>query len=216
MLYVLGVWVTLGMVLGFAMPPIHDGQAVLLTRQIAYFHVPMAIAMETAFILAAWHGVVWLRKRDPRSDAFSVAYAEVGTFFGIIATATGAIFAKHNWGLYWSWDPQQTGILITLLTYAALFSLRGAVEDDDKKRNLWAVYAIIGLVTALFSTVVLRRILPPNTSLHPNNVLTASDAMNKFALWFNVFAYITLLVAVVRMRARLEIATEKLKELSWK
>jgi heme exporter protein C len=204
------------MLLGFVVPPIGDGLGgVLQTRQIAYFHVPMAVAMETAFLLAAACGVAWLITRSERADAYSVAYAEIGAVFGIIATLSGAIFAKHNWGLYWSWDPQQTGILVTLLTYAALFALRGAAEDEDMRRNLWSVYAVVGLMTALFSTVILRRVLPTNASLHPKNTLLTSDALNKFALWFNVFGYIYLLVIVADLRARLEIARERVKELTW-
>jgi heme exporter protein C len=159
--------------------------------------------------------VRWLKTRDVRADALSLAYAEAGAWFGVIATATGSVFAKHNWGMYWSWDPQQVGIVTTLLTYAALFALRGAVDDDGKRRNLWSVYAIIGLLTAIFSTVVYRRILPANTSLHPNDVLLFSDPWNKFALWFNIAGYIMLLVGVARLRARLEIAREKLEAASW-
>jgi heme exporter protein C len=214
---VLTVWITLGMIAGFAMPAIVDNATgiQLMKPQIAFFHVPMAIAMEVGFLMAAWHGIAWLRTREPRRDSLSYAYAEFGFVCGLIATATGAIFAKYNWGRYWSWDPQQIGIVATLLTYAALFALRGAVDDDIKKRNLWAVYAIIGLITAIFSTMVLRRILPPNTSLHPENTLVTSDRLNRIVLWFNVTGYVMLLVYVAQLRARLEIAREKLRNWSW-
>jgi heme exporter protein C len=216
---VLGIWVAAGLLLGFAMPPIVENAAEpaakLFTRQIAYFHVPMAIAMEVAFLVAAWNGVRWLQTRQVRYDALSVSFAEVGAIFGIIATITGAIFAKANWGAYWSWDPQQKGIVATLLTYAALFALRGAVEGSDKQRNLWAVYSIFGMLTAIFATVVYRRLLPENQTLHPPNTLLTSDAMNRFALWFNVVGYILLLTKLATLRARLETAIDKLRERAW-
>lgn len=210
-----GIWITAGILIGFAVPPIHDGNLILRTRQIAFFHVPMAIAMEVGFLMAAWYGVSWLRTRQPRYDALSLAYAEAGSVCCVIATVTGAIFAKTNWGAYWSWDPQEVGILTTLLTYAALFALRGAVEDEDKRRSLWAVYAIIGLLVAVFSTMVYRRLLPENASLHPANPLIKSDIYNKFALWFNVIGYVMLLVWMAKLRARLEIAGQRLRELQW-
>ncbi|MBV9866611.1 MAG: cytochrome c biogenesis protein CcsA [Abitibacteriaceae bacterium] len=213
--FVVGIWVTAGILIGFAVPPIHDGNLILRTRQIAFFHVPMAIAMEVAFLMAAWYGISWLRTRQPRYDALSLAYAEVGTVFCVIATITGAIFARTNWGAYWSWDPQQVGIVTTLLTYAALFALRGAVEDEDKKRNLWAVYAIIGLIVAIFSTMVYRRLLPDNATLHPSNTVITSDALNKFALWFNVIGYIMLLVWMAKLRSRFEMASQRLREVQW-
>jgi heme exporter protein C len=184
----------------------------LVHSTVMYFHVPMAIAMLTAFLLAAWQGIQWLRTRDARRDASSLAYAEVGAFFGIIATMTGSIWAGANWQSYWNWDAQQIGIVGTLLTYGALFALRSAVEDDDKKRDLWAVYAIFGVIAAIFLTYVFRRLVP---SLHPNDTLTTSAPGYRLALWFNVFAYIMLLVRVAGLRARFETARERLKELSW-
>lgn len=212
---IVGIWITAGLLVGFSVPPIRDGNLVLQTRQIAYFHVPMAIAMEVAFLMAAFFGVRWLTTRNKRFDALSLSYAEVGAIFGVIATATGSIWSKTNWGAYWSWDPQQVGIVTTLLTYAALFSLRSAVEDDEKRRNLWAVYAIIGLITALFSTVIYRRLLPDNASLHPRNTLVESDPLNTFALWFNVVGYIMLLVWMAQLRSRIEVAGQRLKEVQW-
>ncbi len=211
------VWIVVGLLVGFSVPSIRDNSSglILHTRQIVYFHVPSAIAMEVAFLLAAYHGVLWLRRRDAVSDARSLAYAEVGFALCIIATVTGMVFAKHNWGAYWSWDPQQVGILVTLLTYAALFALRGAVDDEEKRRDLWAVYAIIGCLTAVFATAVFRRVLPPNTSLHPENTLVTSDALNKFALWFNVAGYVLLTVQIAALRTRLEVAREKIQQLVW-
>jgi hypothetical protein len=52
-------------------------------------------------------------------------------------------------------------------------------------------------------------------SLHPNDTLTTSAPGYRAALWFNVFAYIFLLVRVAGLRARFETARERLKELSW-
>jgi heme exporter protein C len=211
------LWIVVGLLVGFSVPVVRDNSTglILMLRQIVYFHVPSAIAMLVAFSLAAYHGVMWLRRRDAVSDARSLAYAEVGFALCIIATVTGMIFAKANWGAYWSWDPQQIGILTTLLTYAALFALRGAVDDDAKRRDLWAVYAIIGVMTAIFATAVFRRVLPPNTSLHPENTLVTSDPLNKFALWFNVAGYILLTAQIADVRARLEVAREKCKEIVW-
>lgn len=215
--WALGLWVALGMIIGFAMPPIIDKSSglVLFSRQIGYFHIPTAIAMLLAFAISAYHGVMWLRRRQIRSDALSLAYAEVGMLLGIVATITGALFAKSNWGAYWSWDPQQVGVFVTLITYAALFSLRGAVEDSDKKRNLWAVYAIFGCLTSIFASVVYRRLLPDLQTLHPKNTLFKSDPKIQLALLWNIIGFVWLLVRTANLRARLEMASEQLKELIW-
>lgn len=214
----MGIWVALGMIIGFLMPPIVDNSSGLrlYARQIGYFHIPMAVAMIVAFIVSAFYGALWLHSRNTKHDALSLAYAEVGAVFGVIATLTGAVFARVNWGMYWSWDPQQVGVLVTLLTYAALFALRDAVEDDDKRRNLWSVYAIFGCLTACFASVVYRRLLPDAATLHPKNTLFQSDRIIQIALFWNIFGYWILMVVVANLRARLETARDALKEISWK
>ena len=205
-----GLWVAVGLVIGFSIGPARD----LATTPIAFFHVPMAIAMEVAFFMAAWHGICWLRTRRLHHDAMSLAFAESGAICGLIATATGAVFSRTNWGAYWNWDPKQVGIVATLLTYAALFALRSAIEDEDKQRDLSAVYVIFGLVSAIFWTFIYPQISKA-LSLHPTSVLTQSDSTFKFALWFNVAGYVMLLVRLAQFRARLEIAGQRLKELRW-
>jgi heme exporter protein C len=211
--FIASAWVLMGLIIGFAMPRAQN----LATTPIAFFHVPMAVSMLLLFLLAAIWSVKWaFFGRDPRDDARSLAFAEVGFLAGLVALATGMIFAKTNWGAYWSWDPQQVGVLGTLLTYAALFALRGATDDDQTKRSLWTAYSVLGVLVACFGSYVYRQILPPGTSLHPNQTLTKSDNLFKFALWFNVIGYAMLLICAANVRARLEIVSNRLEERAWR
>lgn len=205
---IIGIWITAGLTLGFAMPPAEQ----LKATPVAFLHVPMAFAMEIAFFGAAIYGGLWLKRRRPGDDAFSVSLAEVGLWFGIIATVTGSIWSKVNWGAYWSWDPQQTGIVATLLTYAALFALRGANADESKARDLWAVYAVFGCIAAIFWTFIFRRL---GISLHPEDTTRTSSGPFKFALWFNIFGYTLLMIRIAQLRARIERASQSLKEIAW-
>ncbi len=210
--FIASSWVLAGLVIGFAMPRAQE----LQTTPIAFFHVPLAISMLLLFSLAAIWSVKWafFGRRDA-DDARSLAFAEVGFVAGLIAMATGMLFAKTNWGAYWSWDPQQVGVLGTLLTYAALFALRGATDDEQTKRKLWTAYAVLGVFVACFGSYVYRQILPPGASLHPNQTLTKSDNLFKFALWFNVVGYAMLLICAANARARLEILANRLDERAW-
>lgn len=211
--YIASAWVLVGLVIGFSMPKAQD----LATTPIAFFHVPMAISMLLLFLLAAVWSVKWaFFGRDARDDARSLAFAEVGFLAGVVALATGMIFARTNWGAYWSWDPQQVGVLGTLLTYAALFALRGATDDDSTKRKLWTAYSVLGVLVACFGSYVYRQILPAGTSLHPNGTLHSSEAAFKFALWFNAIGYAMLLICAANVRARLEIVSNRLEERAWK
>lgn len=211
--FIASAWVLAGLVIGLVMPSAQN----LATTPIAFFHVPLAISMLLLFVLAAVWSVKWaFFGRDDRDDARSLAFAEVGFLAGLIAMASGMIFARTNWGAYWSWDPQQVGVLGTLLTYAALFALRGATDDEGTKRKLWTAYAVLGVLVACFGSYFYRQILPDNTSLHPNQTLTKSAPLFKFALWFNVVGYAMLLICAANARARFEIIANRLDERAWK
>jgi heme exporter protein C len=90
---------------------------------------------------------------------------EVGMVFCVLATITGAVWSKVQWGAYWNWDPRQWSIALALLYYGAYLSLRGAVEDPEVRARLSAVYAVLGFVVAPFLFFVLPRMA--SFSLHP-------------------------------------------------
>jgi heme exporter protein C len=214
------IWVTAGTVIAWLMPPAVDPKTgmQLQATAAAFYHVPIAVTMNIAFVLSALFGAGWLRGRKVESDLRSVAYAEIGFWFGIIALVTGAVWAKINWGAYWSWDPQQVGIVATLLTYAGLFSLRHATEDEQKQRNFWAVYAILGVISAIFWTYAFRHLA--SFSLHPSRPLTESAPLFKFALRFNIVGMFLVLMWIANIRVRLATIQEKLhnrelKEMQW-
>ena len=75
---------------------------------------------------------------------------QLGLLFGVLATVTGAIWARLEWGAFWNWDPRQGSIVLALLFYAAYLALRAAVEDHETRRRLAAGYAVLGLVVAPF------------------------------------------------------------------
>ena len=74
------------------------------------------------------------------------------------------------WGAYWNWDPRQTSIILALVFYGAYLALRDAIEDEEKRARLGAVYAVLGLVVTPFLFFVVPRI---TYSLHPEPVINA-------------------------------------------
>jgi heme exporter protein C len=145
------------------------------SSRIVFFHVPTAWVATMAFLVSCITSVMYLKRRDPQDDIRSAVSAGLGLLFAILATVTGAIFAKIMWGAYWNWDPRQTSITILLLIYAAYFALRSAVDDPEKRAALSAVYAILAFVTVPFLMFVVPRIY---WSLHPD-VLTNADPNNR-------------------------------------
>jgi len=129
-----------------------------------FFHVPTAWTTVFAFLVSMYFGFRYLKTRDNDYDLKSVSSAGLGFLFCILATVTGAVWAKFNWGSYWNWDPRQTSIFILLLIYGAYFALRSAIESDEKRARLSAVYAIVAGLTVPFFIFIMPRMM---TGLHP-------------------------------------------------
>jgi len=132
--------------------------------RLIFFHVPTAWLSVMAFFTSMVYGILYLRRRDPMDDISSSAAAGLGFLFCILATITGAIWAKFNWGSFWNWDPRETSIFVLLLIYGAYFSLRSAVDVEEKRATLSSVYSIIAAVTVPFFIFIMPRIM---TGLHP-------------------------------------------------
>ncbi len=134
--------------------------------RIFYYHIPQAWICVVAFTMSAYYSIKYLRKRNPLDDDLAADSARLGLLFCLLATLTGAVFAKVTWGSFWNWDPRETSIFILLLIYGAYFALRSAVEDEERRAALSSVYAIFAFVTVPFLVFVLPRMVP---SLHPND-----------------------------------------------
>jgi len=134
--------------------------------KIIFFHVPTAWLASLSFLMAMIYGIKYLRKQDLDDDAKSNAALQLGMMFCILATITGSIWAKFTWHSFWNWDPRETSIFILLLIYGSLFALRSAIENEDKRAKLSAVYSIIAFLTVPFFVFIMPRIM---TGLHPGS-----------------------------------------------
>lgn len=134
------------------------------SSRIFYYHIPQAWICVIAFAIAMAYSIKYLRSKNIADDDKASAAAALGLVFCILAALSGSIFAKVTWGSFWNWDPRETSIFILLLIYGAYFALRGAVEIEEKRASLAAVYAIFAFVTVPFLIFVVPRIVP---SLHP-------------------------------------------------
>jgi heme exporter protein C len=134
--------------------------------KIIFFHVPTAWLTVVAFLMSTVFSIQYLRKKNLDYDAKSYAASQLGIIFCILATVTGSVWSKFAWGSFWSWDPRQTSIFALLLIYGAWFALRSAIESEDKRAALSAVYSIIAFLTVPFFIFIMPRIM---TGLHPGS-----------------------------------------------
>jgi heme exporter protein C len=132
--------------------------------RIFYFHIPQAWVCVIGFFISMVHSVKYLKTRDLNQDDRAADAASLGLIACVLATVTGSIFARVTWGSFWNWDPRETSILVLLLIYGAYFALRGAIEVEERRANLAAVYSIFAFITVPFLVFVVPRVVP---SLHP-------------------------------------------------
>jgi heme exporter protein C len=175
--------------------------------RIIYLHVPLSWIAFLSFFLSMINSVQYLRKKDLVYDIRSNSAAEVGFLFTILATITGSLWAKFNWGSYWNWDPRETSIFILLLIYGAYFSLRSAIDNYEQKAKLASVYAIIAFVTVPFFIFIMPRIVE---SLHPADTIVDSRGkitMNPVMLTiflFSLFSFTLLYFWILNVKIRME------------
>lgn len=134
--------------------------------RILNLHVPLAWVSVVAYLMSMIYAIKYLKTKDLTYDIYTSSTASLGTFFAILATVTGMLWAKYNWGAYWNWDPRQTSIFILIMIYAAYFVLRSAIDNEERKARLSSVYSIISFVTVPFLVFILPRL---SSGLHPGS-----------------------------------------------
>ena len=117
-------------------------------QRLMYLHVPSASAgTYLSFFITAAASVSFLVSRDIRWDAVARSAATVGVLFTIFTLATGAIWGKPIWGVYWTWDARLTSTLVLLLIYTAYLLARSvAGPNDEQAARYAAIFALIGFL----------------------------------------------------------------------
>jgi len=169
--------------------------------RIIFFHVPAAWTAFLGFFAAALASVLYLLKKNLRYDAFAVAVTEVGLAFAAANLVTGMIWARIIWGIWWTWDPRLTSMLVCWLLYAGYLMLRHAIEEPTQRARLAAVMSIFAFVDVpiVFFSIKWWR------TQHPQPVVWGGGSMDP-SYWNMLFLnwvpllLLGIVLAMVRMR----------------
>jgi heme exporter protein C len=131
-----------------------------------YFHVPMWFTMIILYFISVIYSIKYLASGNEKHDLMAVEMVNTGIIFGFLGLATGMIWANYTWGAPWPNDPKLNSAAISTLMYLAYVVLRGALDEEQKRARISAVYNIFSFPVM----IVLLFILPRMTdSLHPGN-----------------------------------------------
>lgn len=131
-----------------------------------YFHVPMWFAMITLFSISIFYSIMFLLKGDESYDIRAVESVNVGVVFSLLGLITGSFWAKFTWGQFWSFDVKQNFSAIAILLYFAYLILRNAIDEEQKRAKISAIYNIFAFPMMVVLIMVLPRL---SDSLHPGN-----------------------------------------------
>ncbi len=172
-----------------------------LVQKIFYIHLPLAWWAFVSFFVTFVASIAYLRTRKNTWDALALAAAEVGVLCSGLAIVTGSIWARHSWGVWWTWDPRLTTALIMWFVYMGYLILRGLDMPAERNATIRAVVGIIAFIDVplVFLSARLWR------SIHPAVFASKSggldDAM-KTTVFVCLFGFAFLWSSLVILRKK--------------
>lgn len=115
-------------------------------QKVFYFHVPAAYALYLSGTVCLLASAAYLMKPTPERDAWAKAGAEVAALFGAVVLTSGPLWAKKAWGVYWTWEPRLTTLLLGVLVYASIVLLRRFIGEDDSSKRFMAALGVLGTI----------------------------------------------------------------------
>ena len=157
-------------------------QTMGLSQKIFYMHLPLAWWGMFSFAVVCVAGVLYLLGRKPERDLLAGAAAEVGVLFTGLALASGSIWGRAAWGVWWTWDPRLTTTLIMWFIFAAYLLIRPAPMAPERRALTCAVVGIIGFldVPLVFLSARMWR------SIHPSVIASEGGGMEP-QMWHAMF-----------------------------
>jgi heme exporter protein C len=114
------------------------------SRMIA-IHPPIATTEYVAYAVTVLASALylWPRTRQRRWDLLAGASAEVGAVFTALTLATGSIWGRPTWGVWWVWDARLTSTAILFFLVLGYLALRRVPMELSRRSTISAVAALI-------------------------------------------------------------------------
>ena len=134
-------------ILGLVVTPPDEVQGDLV--RLIYVHPAVSTWAFVAFGITALASLLylWPATRSRKWDLVAGSSAEIGVVFCALSLATGSIWGRGAWGVWWTWDARLTltALLCALfLGYLALRRTGGAIESRAKRSAIAGVlFAVV-------------------------------------------------------------------------
>jgi heme exporter protein C len=119
--------------------------------RVFFYHLPHTILSFVFPYLNCAGSFLYLfwRNRNPgralAADAFALASAEVTVLYASIGLATGMLWGRAAWGIWWTWDARLTTYLLLWLLYVSYLLVRRFSAPGQT--------AVLSAVLAIFAAI---------------------------------------------------------------
>ncbi len=170
-----------------------------IVQKIFYIHLPLAWWAFMSFFVTFVASIAYLRTKNPKWDAWALAAAEVGVLCSGLAIVTGSIWARHSWGVWWTWDPRLTTALIMWFVYMGYLILRGLEMPAGRNATVRGVVGIIAFIDVplVFLSARLWRSIHPAVFASKGGGL---DADMKTTVFVCLFSFALIWASLVYIR----------------
>ncbi|PCJ65665.1 MAG: ABC transporter permease [Bacteroidetes bacterium] len=157
---------------GFLMPAVDDLGILGKTIRNLHFHVPMWFCMLVLLTVSYIYGIKYLSKGNAAHDSMASSFVKVAMLFGLMGLATGSVWARFTWGVWWIEDPKLNGAAIGMLIYTAYYILRNSIEDEVKRGKLSSVFNLFA-----FPIFIVLILVYPKMAVELSNHPGTGDTM---------------------------------------
>ena len=177
-------------------------------QKIFYFHVGAAFSCYLAFAIVFFASCYYLATKKKLFDAINESAGEVGFVFCTIVLATGMIWGKAAWGVWFSFEPRLVTFLFLWLVFAGFVLLRN-IANHQLVASQSAVLGIVGAVTVPVMVYSIK-LLPAFKQAHPQVV--AKGGLPEEMLVAMLFVSLSLIILMLTLLVfRLRIAVKSMR-----
>jgi heme exporter protein C len=161
--------------------------------RIFYWHVPLNISAEIFPYVSMISSIAYLVFRRTQQelaaklDALAIASAEITVLYVGLGLATGMLWGRPVWGIWWTWDARLTSALMLFLLYVSYLLVRRFSDGAQGP----VIAAVLSVFAGIDVPIVFMSIRWWRTQ-HPAPVLTGEGSLDpsmKPALFWNMAAW---------------------------
>ena len=179
-------------------------------------HPPVAWVSYVAVAVAALAAIGYLITRRAAFDRVNGASLEVGAVFTALTLATGSIWSRPTWGVWWRWEPRLTTEALLLAVLVGAVALRRALPPGTGRGVVTSIFSLatLGLLPIVhFSVQWWRSQHQPGTLLAPEPSSNA-DTPYLAAMFVGFLAFTVLYSWMMVQRVRIERLEEEAEGLA--